>query len=208
MPYNPSSAYPRHSTYTPPVYGRSYAKGFNEVDWTLRNVGVGAVPRADVHGALQRAMTRPSSEARDLTLQAMGRKGLVSQGFAALDARTAEKRADYRNTRKQAQRQAAEGAMTGAEPAAAESYDPQDFYEANKMMLNWKSPYPSSPVGPAGGREHSGIVSDQLGAMSQREEMTTGIENAANDVLTGNIGGRMKIPKLVRGGWSRLRGGA
>jgi hypothetical protein len=209
MPYNPSSAYPRHSTYTPPVYGREYAKGFNEVDWNIRPVGSVSAPRADVSGAIERATTRPSQEGTRLSFAAMGQKGIIAHGQHAAGQWAAQKRAEYLKT---ARKRAAKGEMTGAEPEAAETWDPQDFYQANKSILEWRNPgaamgpAPASSYGPAGGREHAGGVNDRLAAMSQREESSAMVENVVENVLTGNIGGRMKIPTW-RGGFSRRRGG-
>src|SRR3954469_23231593 len=98
MPYNPSSAYPRHSTYTPPVYGRGFARGFNEVDWGQRFGHPNVMPGADPGHALRAAQPKDSGAAR-LTMDAMGQRGLVALALGWGNQRAAERRQTVR-TRK------------------------------------------------------------------------------------------------------------
>ena len=224
MPYNPSSAYPRHSTYTPPVYGRGFARGFNEFDWGTR-VGHSTVLHAgDVNRALQRASERPTSENIAGALTAQNRPGLVMgalQGFnnkadamrkgvegrmlwnraeygddpnemapAAVYRATAEHLGDINfglHGESQAARPSGSNARGGRDPLLDTDPTPKDIGD------------PFAPKSETGGRAHVGGVSDRLSAIAQRVTTSSTMNDVAQRVLSGGLGGPMTVPKLVFG---------
>lgn len=146
-------------------------------------------PGVNVGRAVEAGAAAPSREAIGLTMEAMGRQpfmGMIQSGVRrGAQARTARRiwnKAEYGDDPNE---------VAGADTAG----------EGSKLIL--------TPRGQRelGGREHSAGINDRLGAMSQREETTSSLEDVVGNVLGGKSGGPMKIPKW-RGGWSRRRGGA
>ena len=179
MPYNPSSAYPRHSTYTPPVYDRGFAKGFNEIPWgTPPGRGI-APPPANVRHAIQEAITPGTKEHIATSLQAMGRQGIVSNAMASVNRRTEQ--------------------LYGAQVARKVWNRAEYGDDPNEQM--------STVMQARGGREHVAGINERLGAISQREESSSAMDEVVDTVLGGSVGGPMKIP-LWRRGFTRRRGGA
>jgi hypothetical protein len=208
MPYNPSSAYPRHSTYTPPVYGRGFARGFNEVDWGQRFGHGGVGPQANVGHALDAGTRRPGRENIEGALRAQNRQGVGSALLAAMVNKPA------------AMRKTVEGRMlwNRAEygddpnemgPPQAVRAAPQHLEDINAGVGAWPTPTGARPTGPitthgpdpgqTGGRPHVGGVNDRLGAIAQRVTTSSTMNDVAQRVLAGGLGGPMTVPKLVFG---------
>ncbi len=188
MPYNPSSAYPRHTTYIPPIFDRGFARGFNEPNWADRFGRSMPMPGVDVRGAVEAGMAGGTKEHIGLTAEAMGRVGImgrvqegIRRGAQAKAARRIWNKAEYGDDPN-------EVAAAGAE--AAEKGPGIILTQRGKIEME------------LGGREHSGGVNDRLSAMSQRQETTSALDDAIGNVLGGKSGGPMKIP-LWRRGFSR-----
>jgi hypothetical protein len=175
MPYNPSSAYPRHSTYTPPVYNRGYARGFNEVDWAQRFGHPSQMPGVDVGHAISRVANAPRNVSASDVSEMVGRKGVLS-----IAAQSAKHRAQQlRNV--QLGRKVWNRAEYGDDPNESAAAEPEmTAFQAAR-----------------GGREHVGGINDRLQDFERRETMTTGVEQAAAQILTGKSGGPKTVPKLV-----------
>lgn len=189
MPYNPSSAYPRHSTYTPPVFNRGFARGFNEIDWGQKFGHPNVMPSVDIGHALRAAMQRPTSEHVALALQGQNRKGIFSM-LGSQAKNEAERRVETTRTRKMWNR-----AEYGDDPneTAGQSAEPQ-----------------LTPLQAArGGREHVGGVNDRLQDFAARETRSTGVEKAVESIFTSKAGGTKTVePLLIMGSsTSRRRGG-
>ena len=92
MPYNPSSAYPRHSTYTPPVEGRGFARAINEVDWGARYGHANQRPGVDVGHALRAAGQQADTSSLRAGLEAQYRTGMGSAALSAIDSRVQQTR--------------------------------------------------------------------------------------------------------------------
>ena len=201
MPYNPSSAYPRHSTYIPPVYDRGFARGFNTPDWAAPLARGGSMPRADIGHALQKATTPGTQQHIATSLGAMGQRGMISATMAAGTGWAQQWRGTTR-TRKIWNR--AEYGDDPGEPAAAAEQLPTE--------IDTRTPEGRAAAakifGDTGGRPHVGGVSDKLGAIAAREETSTGMDQVIDKIVTGKSGGPMSLPKHVFGmARSRLRGG-
>jgi hypothetical protein len=229
MPYNPSSAYPRHSTYTPPVYGRGFARGFNEWDWGNRIGQSMHQPGANVGHTLDAATRRPSNENIIGALTAQNRKGLGSALLAAMVDKPAQmrktvtgrmmwNRAEYGDDPNemgppQAVRAAAShlediNAGVGAWPASTGARPMGPITTAGSrsgtpgvaQVLGADDPFgaPADP-GQTGGRAHVGGVNDRIGAIVDRVTTSSTMNDVAQRVLSGGLGGPMTVPKLVFG---------
>jgi hypothetical protein len=193
MPYNPSSAYPRHSTYTPPVYDRGFAKGFNEIPWGTITGRASLPPGADVRHAIREATTPGTKEHIAASLQAMGRQGILSNAMATVNRRSEQLYGT------QVARKVWNRAEYGDDPNELGG-------TAASSNIADRPPPMSTAMRSAGGREHVAGINERLGAISQREESSSAMDEVIDTVLGGNVGGPMKIP-LWRRGFTRRRGG-
>jgi hypothetical protein len=194
MPYNPSSAYPRHTTYTPPVFGRGFARGFNEQDWGQVRSNPPSMPSVDVRHALDAALRQPDRQMIAESLTAQGRQGFWSMGLQAADRRSQEER-QTRKTRKIWNRaeygdDLGEQGPSNTGPREIDTRTPEGRAEAQALF--------GVPSG-TGGRPHSAPVNDRLGDIAQRVTTTSAMNNAAQRVLSGKVGGPMMVPRLIFG---------
>jgi hypothetical protein len=183
MPYNPSSAYPRHSTYVPPVFGRGFARGFNEPNWGERIAHPMPVPGANVGGAIQKAMTPATGSHIGLSMTAMARRGIISNAIGMMNQKSAMQRENARR--------AAAGPGQDGVPSSDISERPPDMPTAMQSR---------------GGRKHVAGINERLGDIYQREETSTAMDDVVEDVLTTKTAGRGTVPVWRIG--SRRRGGA
>jgi hypothetical protein len=99
---------------------------------------------------------------------------------------------------------------SGRERSSTFPPTPQDFYERNKVIVDFKKPVgPASPfpgtASPAASA-HSGIVNDRIGDIAQREQSSSMMNQVLARVLGGKVGGSMTVPSYRFGGRGRSRG--
>jgi len=209
MPYNPSSAYPRHTTYTPPVEGRGFARGFNQIDWRYP-VGPGApAPGVDIHGAMARAARPPTQEGMRGALTAMNRQGVGStlQAWmvnrpAALSRQVSDRmvwnRAEYGddiNEMKDKSDSESSGTST-TEKAKDEDSLWIPTAGNRRPPRERESTFPPSQTG---GRAHVGGINDRIDAINDRVTRTSAMNDTVSKVFSGKAGGPMKAVNYVFG---------
>lgn len=172
MPYNPSSAYPRHTTYTPPIYGGGPVRAINAPDWAGRAATpVAASRQAAIAAMMARAGTSDPGNI-GVAMAASQRQGLLGQAYA---------RQQEAKGLKQNQRRPGQTAPAAAAPA---------------------SPVPltlTPAVAARGGRDHVAQVNDNLAAFATRKAATSGVEDAVHSVLSGTPMGTKAMPNFVFG---------
>ena len=225
MPYNPSSAYPRHSTYTPPVYGRGFARGFNEFSWGDRFGHAVSAPASNTGHAIQAAFG-PRNESAGHVLETMNRVGLGTMALRRVDTKAQA----WAN--KQRQRglggggdaqanphevaEVAGGAPSSAWPRVARD----DIDELNWMLqgtpattrkagtpgvaqvMGADDPFGAPAPDPrdTGGRPHVGPPNDRIGAIIERVTTSSVTNDIVNRVISGKgVGGPMTAAKYVFG---------